>query len=90
MILQYSFEPLYLFIANMFYRRLIRTCAAAAAPIAFTNFAQCDKPKQAKPVISNLSKYEDLILLPGSASLKLAENIATHLGVELGHLKTAR
>lgn len=64
---------------------------AAAVPLALcSGVASENEKKLTAASISNLSKYKDLIVLPGSANPQLAKDIAKELGVELGHLETAR
>lgn len=77
----------------MFLRASRRLVAAVTVPLAFGARALCEDEKKSKfvaPQISNLSKYKDLIVLPGSANPKLAEDVANHLGVSLGRMETAR
>ena len=77
----------------MLLRASRRLVAAAAVPMVFGAKAVCEDEKKSKltpPQISNLSKYKDLIVLPGSANPKLAQDVANHLGVSLGRMETAR
>lgn len=64
--------------------------AAAALPLLMGVGSRCEDSKQVAPAISNLSKYKDLIVLPGSANPQLAKDVAAELGIELGSMETAR
>lgn len=75
----------------MLHRISRRLVAASVVPIALGAHATCEHRGQpAAPPIASLGKYSNLIVLPGSANMKLAEDIAFHLGVELGKIETAR
>lgn len=79
----------------MFHRISRNLIAATIVPLAFGRHINCQEEARRKKEneerkIANLSKYKNLILLPGSANMKLAEDVASHLGVELGKIETAR
>ena len=76
----------------MFCRISRSLVTAAALPFALGVRAASEQPTSPKPhpPISNLSKYHDLIVLPGSANPQLAKDVAAELGVELGRMETAR
>jgi hypothetical protein len=76
----------------MFQRISRSLVAAVATPFALGAHAYSEEEAKRKAIakVANLSKYKNLILLPGSANVRLAEDIASHLGVELGKMETAR